>query len=95
VSGLALGTYFAIRASSTRNDMRCDGERCPVSEIDELETARSEARIANWSLGFGVASLAAGVVVYVLAPSEKAASALRVTPVLGPKAAGLTAQARF
>jgi len=95
VSGLALGTYFAIRASSTRNDMQCDNNRCPISELDQLQHARSEARIANWALGFGATSLAAGVIVYVLAPSKKAATALQLTPVFGPKTAGLTARARF
>ena len=96
VGGVLVGAYFALRSSATRDDLRCKDERCPASQVETSDRARRQSEIASWAFGLGGASLAAGVVVYVLAPSPaRASTALRFTPVLGTNAAGLTASGRF
>ncbi len=96
VGGILLGTYFSLKSSATRDDMKCKDAHCPASQIDALDRSRRQSEIASWAFGLGGASLATGVVVYVLAPSRPhAASALQVSPVLGTNNAGLTASGRF
>lgn len=96
VGGILLGAYFALKAAASRDDLQCQDEHCPASQIETLDRSRHQSAIASWAFGLGGASLATGVVVYLLAPSrERASTALRISPVLGTNNAGLTASGRF
>lgn len=96
VGGILLGAYFSLKSAATRADMQCTDGHCPASEMAALDRSRHQSALATWSFGLGGASLATGVVVYVLAPArERASTALRVAPVLGANNAGLTASGSF
>jgi len=91
VGGLLVAGYFAVKSSSTRD--ACKDARC---ELDALERSRDQSQIANWAFALGATSLAAGVVVYVLAPPPgRTTAGFQVSPVLGTKSAGLAATGRF
>jgi hypothetical protein len=96
VGGILIGTYFALKSSATRDDIPCKDNRCDGSQIDAVQRARNQNEIASWAFGLGGASLAAGVAVYVLAPTPLRTSAgFQVSPVFGANNAGLTATGRF
>lgn len=96
VGGILIGTFFSLKSAATRDEMQCEDNRCTNADVDAWDRSRRQNQIANWAFGLGGASLAAGVAVYLLAPSATGASAaVQVSPVLGTKSAGLAATGRF
>jgi hypothetical protein len=72
VVGLGLGTYFCLRARSQWSDAEgnCPGNVCNDAGHTQWDDARSNARIADVALVSGVVLVAAGVVLWVLAPKS-------------------------
>ena len=97
--GLIGGTYFALSASSKRGeaDDLCTlpGAKCPEdkkSEIESLdEDAKSASTLAVAGFVIGGLGVATGVTLLLLAPKSQSARApaLRVTPWIGYKSAGV------
>jgi hypothetical protein len=105
VLALGGGAFVGLSAKSKESEVKdqCKtltdiGLRCPESKRSEYETAQSNAKLANLLLvGGGV--LAAGGVVMILVggprkPDSSSAS-LSLSPLLGPRDAGLFAQGTF
>jgi tetratricopeptide (TPR) repeat protein len=80
---------------------RCGGTRECTDDAARKDgnLARTEATIGTIALGVGVLALAGGVVWYFVFPPQQSkaapASALKVTPTVGPKAGGLTFSGAF
>jgi hypothetical protein len=94
VAGIAVGSVLGLLASSKWNQAKTDcGAGCApgTPAQDEASNAHSMATLANVSFAVGGVALAAGAVLWVLAPRAKPASALRVGPFVAGSSAGLTA----
>jgi tetratricopeptide (TPR) repeat protein len=97
--GLGAGAFFGALALKKNDEAtsQCPGDRCR-SQTDadtakaSLDSARTDAAIANLSIALGVAAASGGVLLVLLsrAPAE---GIVRVAP--GPTALGLGAEARF
>jgi hypothetical protein len=102
LAGLAAGTIFAFKASSTQsslNDLCPNQARCDASARDHIDTMRVQATTANVFFLGGLASLVGGAIVYFTAPSpqhrERSVASLRVVPGVAPGMAGLWMTSRF
>jgi tetratricopeptide (TPR) repeat protein len=82
--GLGLGGFFGLRASSKWSDARdnCGSGTydCSQEALNLASSARSQANISTVAFVAGGALLAAGVVLYLTAPSNDARVALRLGP---------------
>lgn len=95
--GLAGIGVFAITAAMAQSGFDglqsdCGGARCPDSEQSRVDEGRTLQTVANVSLGVGGALLIGGVAMIVFGGPEDvddSESALTLTPLLGPKVAGL------
>ena len=91
-AGLAVGSVFGLlslsRASDAKKNCGSD-DRCTPAAQSDIDSSVTLANVAN--VGFGVALLGAGIAVYgiLTRPAAHSRSALQVSPVLGPGAAGL------
>jgi serine/threonine-protein kinase len=91
IVSLGVGGVFGLSASSKKSDA-LDGHcndmfQCrDQAGVDLVKDAQSAATISTVAIGIGAAAVAAGVVLYVTAPSGETekATAVRVTPVVGP-----------
>jgi hypothetical protein len=94
VAGLGAGGVLLASAlgKDAEADERCEGSRCrDVTGVDLSQEARRSADMAGVAFGAGGALLVGGVILFFTAPSGKApSSALRVTPLLGPTAGGIS-----
>ena len=98
--GLALGTVFMVKSSSTQKqaDDLCPSSPCDPSKKDQISAkdkdAASQRTIGAVGLGVGGAGVAAGVVLFILSNSGHKATAREnepgVTPFIGYRTAGLT-----
>jgi serine/threonine-protein kinase len=91
VVGLAAGGYFGLAAISA--EKKADRECSPTECAEALgkghsDDAHHDATLSNVTFAVGGGLLAAGAVIYLLAPS-KSATALGVSPLVGPGFAGL------
>lgn len=72
VVGIAVGSYFGLRAIS-KNDEAKDhcpaANRCDQPGVDLTDQASEAATISNIAFGVGLAALAGGVVFFLTAPS--------------------------
>jgi hypothetical protein len=89
VAGVATGIGFALAARSDKSklDDACDGDRCPPSARDDLDSFRSKATIAWIGYGVGAAGLATGAV--LLFAMHDSPPKTGVVPFLGPGSAGV------
>jgi hypothetical protein len=97
--GVALAGTFGGVASSQWSTAQadCGGHinACPMADVSksttEVSSAQSSALVATVSGTVGAAALAAGVIVYLTAPSAEHANLahLRVVPTWSPSASGL------
>jgi serine/threonine-protein kinase len=91
VVGLAVGGYFGLAAISAEKkaDRECTPTACP-EELGQGHSndAHHDATLSNVTFAVGGGLLAAGVVIYLLAPS-KSVPALGITPLVAPGFAGL------
>jgi hypothetical protein len=94
VVGIALGSVLGLLANSKWEQAKTDcGSGCAQGSPaqDEASSAHSMATLANVSFVVGAVALAAGAVLWVLAPRAKPATALRAGPFVASSAAGLSA----
>lgn len=100
IATMGAGVAFAIAASKqqSRVDQLCTDEgTCPAAARADLDGARRDATIANVALGAGALTLATGIVVYLLAPSDrpKRSASVSVLPSFDTQAAGVLARGVF
>jgi len=98
--GLALGTVFMVKSSSTQKqaDDLCPSSPCDPSKKDQISAkdkdAASQRTVGAIGLGVGGAGIAAGVALFLLSNSSNNAAAREnepgVTPFIGYRTAGLT-----
>jgi hypothetical protein len=88
VVGLGIGTVFGVQASSKKNSAGCDStSACPNhAALDTLHDAHSAGDLSTVFFAAGGVLAAAGITMWVLAPSAP----LRVAPSVGLRAAGLS-----
>jgi hypothetical protein len=83
VAGLVTGGIFALSAKHKHDDAQnghCDSKSvCDQTGFDLTNDARSAGTIATIAFGVGAAAVAAGVVLYLTAPSETHAVAIAPT----------------
>lgn len=74
--GLGVGTYFGLAAKSRADDSaaHCAGSACDSTGLELRDGARSRADVATVAFVAGGATLVVGAVVWLLAPSSKAAT---------------------
>ncbi len=92
VVGIGIGSFFGLRAIQKNNDAKslCPDNRCSSPEgVTLTDDAKSAAVASNIAFGAGAAVLAAGVVLYLTAPRDRAA-ALRLAPSVGRNSAGVS-----
>jgi len=98
IAGIATGAYFGIRSGNAldREHAHCAGG-CVPAAADDYAEARSTATISTIAFGAGIASLGAGVALWLLdRPSTPpAARTLDVSPVLGAGMNGLVLRGRM
>jgi len=91
IVGLAIGSYFGLAAISA--EKKADRECTPTQCAEALgqghsDDAHHDATLSNITFAVGGGLVAAGVVIYLIAPS-KSDSAVGVSPLVGPGFAGL------
>lgn len=97
VLGLGIGTFYGIKAMNKNSDAEksCSGATCrDQAGLDLTEEAQSAALVSNVAFGAGVVLLAAGVVLYVTAPSEKS-NTVALAPALAPGGGGVSVLGAF
>lgn len=96
LAGIATGTVFLVIAKSKYDDSRdhcpADKNLCTPEGVSLRDDARSAGNIATIAYGIGAAALAAGVVLWITAPSHEAR---RGSIGVSPTASGLLVQGRF
>jgi hypothetical protein len=100
VASLVAGVIYAFAAESNDRaaENACLMGSCGVAAGAQIARAESDARKSDVFLGLGTGLVAAGAIVYLLAPSVpdgRKISAVRVTPVAATRSAGLVAIGRF
>jgi hypothetical protein len=94
VAGIALGSVLGVLANSKWQQAKTDcGAGCAqgATARDEASNAHSMATLANVSFAVGAVALAAGVVLWVVAPHARADGAVRAMPFVATSSGGLTA----
>jgi hypothetical protein len=96
VVGLGVGTFFGVKAIGKNSDAekRCAGASCDQAGLDLTNEAEDAALISNIAFGAGLALVAAGVVLYVMAPSS-AGESVALSPALAPGGGGLSLSGAF
>jgi hypothetical protein len=102
VGGVAFGTIFGLKASSTWDDAigGCEGRdptKCTPEVQSRGDDALGQAHLSTVGFAVGGAGLVAAGVLWFTAPSAAASSpkGLRVTPFLDTAGGGWTAAGRF
>ncbi len=83
IVGLGVGSYFGVQAlsGSSQAKQQCPNAACPTpSAIQQNDDAKTDARIADVGFAVGIGALAAGSLLYFLAPSS---AGVRVAPAVG------------
>jgi hypothetical protein len=92
--GLGVGSVFGLRAFSENDDANrwCPGSSCTVKQgLDANARARDAATVSTVAFGAGLACVAGGVLLFVLAPSaELKPGGLRAAPLIAPDRVLLT-----
>jgi hypothetical protein len=94
VVGVAVGSVLGLLASSKWDQAKTDcaaGCALGTPARDEASSAHSLATLANVSFAAGAIGLAAGAILWVVAPRAKPAAALRVVPLIASSSGGLAA----
>jgi hypothetical protein len=73
---VAVGSYFGLHASSLWNDRnrQCPMERCTADGVRLGERADTSATIATWTIGAGVVTMGAAVLLWLSSPDRAAPS---------------------
>jgi serine/threonine-protein kinase len=96
VVGLGVGTFFGLKAIGKNSDAekQCAGSSCQQAGLDLTDEAKDAALISNIAFGAGAALVAAGVVLYVMAPSSHG-EAVALSPSLAPGGGGVSLTGAF
>ncbi len=73
VVGIGVGSVFGVKSLSDKsasNDA-CNAAGCTPQGLAKYDDARSAARVADVAIGVGVVAVVAGVVMILVAPSER------------------------
>jgi hypothetical protein len=93
VVGLGVGTVFALSAKSKKDDSLANclagPNLCSQAGVDKRNEALSAGDVATVAMGAGAILVAAGVVLFVTAPSGEKSRAMLV-PSVGPGSASLS-----
>jgi hypothetical protein len=99
---VGVGSYFGITAISKSSDAKSlcpSGTPCTNQDaVTENADAKTAATIATVAIGVGIVGLAVGAYLVLTAPSSSAPStstALRVSPIVGPRQTGVSLSASF
>jgi hypothetical protein len=95
-AGIVIGSIFGAMALGDKSSLssHCSGDACPPSEQSDISGLRSNGTVSDVGFAFGIAGLAAGVVMLVLSRhGEAAASNETPTAWIGFGRAGV--EARF
>jgi hypothetical protein len=96
VVGAGVGTFFALRSRSTRDELEsaCPNDVCPPAERAKFDEGKRDADIATAAFIVGGVGLGAGLVLLLTAPSDKERpTSARLVPLIGPRSLGV--QGRF
>jgi hypothetical protein len=93
VAGLGVGTILAVSAKSTYNDSlsKCEPSNpglCTSAGVTERGNARAAGDAASVAFAIGGAALAAGAVVWILAPRSSAAHSPSASIFMAPSPGG-------
>ncbi|HEY8040905.1 MAG TPA: hypothetical protein VIF15_13965 [Polyangiaceae bacterium] len=98
VVGVAVGAVFGLNAKS-KNDQALQNCRtstlCTAQGLSLTDDAKSAATISTVAFAAGGAALAAGVVLWLTAPSSHASTGLRVAPVVARSYGGVALDAAW
>lgn len=99
--GAVFGILAANQASNAKsNPTLCPNKVCTPAGRQEIDSASTKALISTIGVGVGAAAVATGVVLLLISPSSQerppgGAASARITPLLGPDAAGLSLSGGF
>jgi hypothetical protein len=100
VVGVAVGSIFGLRAKS-KNDEALQPQNCPTSSLctqnglNLTNDAKSAASLSTIGFVAGGVLVAAGVVLWVTAPSSTTQTGIRLAPTVAPSFGGLSLDAAF
>jgi serine/threonine-protein kinase len=92
IVGLGVGSYFGIKAMSDADDANelCPDGKCTSQRGEDLmQDARTSATVSNISFAVGIASIATGLVLYLMDPGSESAAADGLVPMAVERGAGL------
>lgn len=64
VVGVGVGTAFGIITLKDKHDLQCNGNSCPTSQRDAVDSAKRSGNISTIAFGVGGAGLVLGTVLY-------------------------------
>ncbi|HET7504658.1 MAG TPA: hypothetical protein VFK02_26735 [Kofleriaceae bacterium] len=96
-TGLIFGTTAYLDGRSASDRCGGDTDHCPTagfaSAQQELDSARSAARISTWTTGIGAAALVSGILVYLAfrdpAPTAESSGGWRAQVLASPQTMGI------
>jgi len=97
VVGVGVGSYFGLRSFSNHGDAssHCGASTCDAQGYDANKDALSSGTTSTVAFVIGGGLLAAGIALWVTAPSARRQTAFRLAPQVGPREAGLSASGAF
>jgi hypothetical protein len=92
LAGVVVGSVFGVIAKSQESDAtpHCSGTECDAAGISALNQAHSAATVSTIGFVAGAAAIAAGVVIYLVAPRGSPGTGLFLAPGSAGSMAGLT-----
>jgi hypothetical protein len=86
VAGLAVGTYFGVRAIQKWNDSNadCHGDSCTPQGASNASSAKSSALASDIAIAAGTVGVAAGVVLVLVSEATRRGPAARVAARIVP-----------
>jgi hypothetical protein len=101
-AGMVVGGITGFLALGKKSDLECDGNKCPLSQKDTLDSAETMATVSTVGFAVGFVGIGAGVVLLLTgggsnnanvdAPQvakRRAAEGVKLQPWFGAEAAGL------
>ncbi len=99
-AGLVVGGITGFLALGKKSDLDCQGTRCPSSQKDELDSARSMATVSTVGFAVGFVGVGAGIVLLLTGNhqsaslprpklAERAGQGVHVEPWIGADSAGV------
>jgi hypothetical protein len=67
-----VGTAFGVMTLKSKHDLQCDGNSCPASQRDAVDSAKRNGNISTIAFGVGGAGLVLGTILYFSLGSSSA-----------------------